>query len=517
MSRFFPSFFLAIALFTCTRSIACGYGYIGDCSTGVHLGINGTVDSFEVANCPYLKSFDGLDLGSIQSLALVKATSITWESCANTVTGVKLFYNVHKTNEAPGNWLSFAMIQDYDIIAGAYDTRYHSKTGNVNLLSGLQVGQDYVLEVYFEAAVDTIGDDMIPETTLRQNNNGKNYKIRFRYDGPSAPPFTVVTTLVQPLKCNGDNSGRVGVSVYGNQSNLFYQWSNVNSNFFAQYNLPAGSYTVTVSGINGYTQARTILLPEPALISLSISQTPVTLNCAPLDTLETTLSAENNALHPSYFWYNNGVLVGNDSTFTTLINVGQNFISVTVKDANACMVTKAVTLEVIVNPPPVVYLTVQNCTSLLSNDGTLAALIIGGTGPYTIQWTNGAIDDYLSNLAPGNYCVTLTDANGCTSTNCATVSAPSAVQSPDENHILQIQPNPVMRGQEVQVQFQDSPSDHALELLVYHADGRLLLRQKRDGPSAPLRFTLEADTPSGVYWVVLRNIEKTIGSALFVH
>jgi hypothetical protein len=64
-------------------------------------------------------------------------------------------------NESPGNWLAFNLNQDYHIQDGVYDTRYSSKSGNVNLLSGLSQGQEYVLEVYFIALVDTIGNDFM--------------------------------------------------------------------------------------------------------------------------------------------------------------------------------------------------------------------------------------------------------------------------------------------------------------------------------------------------------------------
>jgi hypothetical protein len=520
MNRFLPSFLAMLFVAMVTPNFACGYGYIGDCSTGVHLSINGTVDSFEVATCPYLKSLDGLDLGSIQSLSLVKATSITWESCMNNVTGVQLLYNVHKVNEAPANWLAFNLDQDYHVLDGPYDTRYRSKTGNINLLNGLTVGQDYILEVYFVAIVDTIGDDFIPETTLKQNNKGKNYKVRFRYDGPNGPPFTVVTTLVQPLKCHNDQSGRVGVSVYGNQSNLFYQWSNVNNNFFAQFNLAAGTYTVTVSGVNGYTQARTIVLEEPPAIQVNVLQTEVAFGCNPgnNDSLSVTLSAANNAQHPSYQWLENGQVVGTDSTFTEIVHFPLASLSVKITDAQGCQAVVDPVLIVITQYPALnLYLAVQNCTSTTANDGSLSALIVGGKDPYNILWSNGASTDIITNLTPGFYCITLTDGIGCTATNCAQVTAPIAVLETENTQSLVMQPNPVRSGSEIMLQPMFTSFDNSVLVQLFSSDGRLVFSKNMSGIFDQIRLNIEANTPPGQYWVQLRQGEKSKWGRLIVY
>lgn len=45
----------------------------------------------------------------------------------------------------------------------------------------------------------------------------------------------------------------------------------------------------------------------------------------------------------------------------------------------------------------------------------------GGTGTRAYLWSNGSTTQDLSNLSAGTYCVTVTDANGCTASTCATV------------------------------------------------------------------------------------------------
>ncbi len=308
---------------------ACGYSYIGECSTGIHLRINNTLDSFNIAECSFGKNFDGLDLGNIQTLNLARATAITWESCDNNVTSVGLYYRVYEQGQPSGSWSILNLQEDYNNLVGPYTARYRSQYSNANLASGLTTGKNYILEIYVLAQIDTIGDDFIPETTMIQNNNGQNYKLKFKYGGPAAPPFTVVTTHVNDEKCPGDSTGSVGVTVYGNQNNLFYQWSNVNNNFHTLYELGAGTYTVTVSGVNGLTQSQTMTVGQPDPISI------------------TFLNVQN-------------VICGN-------------------------------------------------------TPGSATAVVSGGKAPYTYLWETGEPDSVATIPLPGAWGLSITDANGCTS------------------------------------------------------------------------------------------------------
>jgi hypothetical protein len=44
--------------------------------------------------------------------------------------------------------------------------------------------------------------------------------------------------------------------------------------------------------------------------------------------------------------------------------------------------------------------------------GTLNAVVMGGTPPYTVQWSNGATTEYIEFLSAGMYTVTVTDGIG---------------------------------------------------------------------------------------------------------
>ncbi len=57
----------------------------------------------------------------------------------------------------------------------------------------------------------------------------------------------------------------------------------------------------------------------------------------------------------------------------------------------------------------------------LVNAGAIQLTIKGGLSPYKYKWSNGATTASLSNIGKGDYCVTVTDKGGCSTTKCIKV------------------------------------------------------------------------------------------------
>lgn len=323
-----------LALFAPNESKACGYDWVSDCSSQAHLRINGSLDSFNIAACPSGYNFDGLQLGNIQSLALANAKTITWESCQNNVSGVQLRYRVYEQGFPGGNWLTLNLAQYKQVIDGPYTTRYRSAPVNISLTSGLQIGKNYTLEIYLVADVDTIGDDNIPETTLLRNNNGANYKLNFTWGGASAPPLALLPHLTEP-SCNGSSDGKISVSAYGDLNGVFYQWSNINLNFFQQNNLAAGNYAITVSNGLGQSAVANMQLGQPAILQTTFSNVQ-SVGCNNNPGLATVSPSGGTAPY-QFHWEN-----GQQTQTATLISGG--LWHVTVTDAHQCTNTNAVSI-----------------------------------------------------------------------------------------------------------------------------------------------------------------------------
>ena len=45
--------------------------------------------------------------------------------------------------------------------------------------------------------------------------------------------------------------------------------------------------------------------------------------------------------------------------------------------------------------------------------GSIVLDVVGGNGPYSFNWSNGATSQNISNVIAGTYHVTVVDVNGC--------------------------------------------------------------------------------------------------------
>jgi hypothetical protein len=63
-----------------------------------------------------------------------------------------------------------------------------------------------------------------------------------------------------------------------------------------------------------------------------------------------------------------------------------------------------------------------------ASDGSIAVDVLGGSAPYNYVWNTGATTAMVDGIAPGEYAVSITDANGCTTTlEQVLVDAPDAI------------------------------------------------------------------------------------------
>lgn len=62
---------------------------------------------------------------------------------------------------------------------------------------------------------------------------------------------------------------------------------------------------------------------------------------------------------------------------------------------------------------------------ILDTMGVLLPSITGGVAPYTYAWSNGSTNSQITPVSAGNYCLTITDANGCTATDCYFYNPPA--------------------------------------------------------------------------------------------
>ena len=106
----------------------------------------------------------------------------------------------------------------------------------------------------------------------------------------------------------------------------------------------------------------------------------------------------------TYLWSTN-------DTSATISNLGVGTYSVTATDSAGCTSSTSVNLY---SPQALSgFFDVNNALCESSADGDVTLSPGGGTPPYTYAWSSGGTGLTESNLTPGNYVVTITDAINC--------------------------------------------------------------------------------------------------------
>ncbi len=229
-----------------------------------------------------------------------------------------------------------------------------------------------------------------------------------------AAALTTSTVSVN-IKCFGQSTGAVQLTVSGGTTPYSYNWSNGTTG--AQLTgITSGTYSVTVTDANSCTSAATAFLTQPAVaLAGTISSTNV--SCRNGNNGTATAGASGGTSPYVYSW-NTGASTSNISNLTA------GTYTVTITDANSCTTSLTTTVT---QPSAAIALsaTHTDVSCLGVPVGTINLTVSGGTTPYTYAWNNGSAQEDLNNLSAGIFVVTVTDANGCTSSLSEAVSQPA--------------------------------------------------------------------------------------------
>lgn len=228
------------------------------------------------------------------------------------------------------------------------------------------------------------------------------------------PAVLVGNATVNNISCNGSADGSVFLAVSGGTGPYTYSW-NTGATTNNITGLSAGAYSVTITDAAGCAIVENYNIIDPAPIGVAFTQTNILCKGATTGGIDITPSGGTAPY--SYLW-------SNGATTQDLTNVAAGNYSVTVRDASSC----AVVLNVTITEPALVLNlsgTQTNATCNGSNNGAIDVTVTGGAGPYTYAWNTGAITQDVTGLAPGNYSVSVTDANGCIKSIGFTITEPA--------------------------------------------------------------------------------------------
>ncbi|TAL60470.1 MAG: hypothetical protein EPN85_07070, partial [Bacteroidetes bacterium] len=176
---------------------------------------------------------------------------------------------------------------------------------------------------------------------------------------------------------------------------------------------PASSTTYTVIVSNGNCTSTDVMNVDVSPIPVASISAQADVSCFGWNNGSATVSVSVGTNPITYLW--------NPSSQATQTATGLSAgsYSVQVTDANGCTAVSGV----VITEPAALSLNLSSTNAGCGiNNGTVSASASGGTTPFLYLWSNGATQPAVSNLTAQLYSVTITDANGCTTTATVNIS-----------------------------------------------------------------------------------------------
>ena len=255
------------------------------------------------------------------------------------------------------------------------------------------------------------------------------YTITLNATGPANAPSTytqtihilgLTTSVITGNNCFGDKSGSASVSVIPvAAAPFFYSWSTTpTQNTQIATGLAAGTYIVTVNAVNSCTSSANVVITQPAVLTHTVNI--VQPGCA-VATGTATITETGGTSPYSYSWFPAG---GNGPTASAL--TPGNY-TVTVTDSKGCF--ENINLTIATAAQPNIIITNKKDASCFGlSDGSATALATSGNAPYIYNWNTvpAQSNATATNVAAGNYIVTVTDNNGCAAFTAVQILQPAS-------------------------------------------------------------------------------------------
>ena len=265
----------------------------------------------------------------------------------------------------------------------------------------------------------------------------------------------ISTSRILNVSCNGLSDGSINVALTDfttDHPNPSFEWTKVGDPTFSlttmsasalgagTYNLTISTYTNTIAGASVpvcQAVSDNFVITEPAALSLTVSATCegniVATGAGGLENYIYTLTATNQAP------ISVAVIDGSSHTFLNLIKGATYTVTLAENGTRVCgPISEAVTMpkDLVIDNSKI---TVEDATCFGVNDGKISIIepfVSGSSGALKYQWSGPAGASYftrdISNLSPGKYTLTVTDALGCFVIYETTVGSKSALSISNE-------------------------------------------------------------------------------------
>ena len=233
------------------------------------------------------------------------------------------------------------------------------------------------------------------------------------------PPALTASIVGTDPSCNLGTNGAADLTVGGGTLSYTYAWSNALPSQDLT-NIAAGTYSVTITDGNFCIVLDSVVINEPP--ALTVTVVPTDASCGLSNGMACATPVGGTSPY-TYLW--------NDSlaqTSSCAFSIPAGAYSVTVTDVNGCTGIMSTNLSDIPGGNAVVTLD-NNASGFNICDGQATATLTSGTAPYTYLWNDSVPQTTATatGLCAGNYCVTITDAVGCVSSDCIVITEPPAM------------------------------------------------------------------------------------------
>lgn len=295
------------------------------------------------------------------------------------------------------------------------------------------------------------------------------------------------------------------------------------SNFcIAPIDFPSPSFSdacggVALTQIQGLPSGSNFPLGVTTLSFVAIDLSGNQANCSFTLTVENDLSISTTSTDALCFGENSGSATANISggnmpyqyqwdddnnqTSQTAQNLPVGTYNVIITDNVGCMITGSVEVD---EPTAIDIVFDEIIDETGQNmDGAISITASGGTNTgYTYAWSFNGNDfdtqEDLTGLGEGEYCVTVTDSNGCTETACETVGFISNLINLGLKQYISIAPNPTSDWLNISL---DLPNVNDVKINFYDVLGRRVLRDAESITSKDyLNFDL-SELNTGIYFL----------------
>jgi gliding motility-associated-like protein len=241
-------------------------------------------------------------------------------------------------------------------------------------------------------------------------------------------PLLEITLIPTNITCLGDNNGMIDLTITGGSPSYIVSWTGPNG--FTSLaedisNLETGSYEVTVTDANGCEVIDSAEIIDGQEIVITTSTTPS--SCDVDNGTAVVDSIGGGAAPYGFVWEDN---LGNEvSTDSLATGLGAGDYTVIVTDSNGCQASQLVTVENTASALLDAAITGPLCFG--DNSGAIDLTISSGTPPFDVAWTGPdgftSTDEDIADLVAGTYNASVTDDEGCLTTQDFEVTEPDLI------------------------------------------------------------------------------------------